>query len=494
MQFTSVADPKKRKEAELIAIPFWEQKNRPKAASPLGEFSQVVKPPIASGDFSGQEGEVSLIYFNGTKENRALLVGLGKEEKLSIESLRRVYSKVAQACLQKGLTKLNILLPNIVQLRRISVEECLSGIAEGLLLKNYRWSQKTDSEEKPLIRSVLLIGVLPQLLHVTRRCTDIAEGVYLARDLINANADKVTPQYLAETAHKMGQKFKGIRTTVFDKKRIEKEKMGLLLAVGRGSSHDPAFIISRYAGNARSKDHTVIVGKGVTFDTGGLNLKPTGSMESMREDMSGAAAALGSVAAAAALGLKTNVTAVIPTAENAIDGKSFKPGDVYTSHIGKTVEVGNTDAEGRLILADALSYAVEHLAPSRIIDFATLTGSMVVALGEGMAGLFCNDDKLATDLVESGVVTEELLWRMPLHPPYKELLKSHIADLKNIGGRPAGAITAALFLQEFVNGVPWAHIDIAGTAASAKERDYWPKGAVGFGVRLILNFLQKNCT
>jgi leucyl aminopeptidase len=302
----------------------------------------------------------------------------------------------------------------------------------------------------------------------------------------------VTPAFLAQTAVVVSKKFPEIKTTIFDKKRIEKEKMGLLLAVARGSPNEPAFIIMSYMGDPRSKDHTVVIGKGVTFDTGGLNLKPTGSMETMRDDMSGAAATIGILASSASLKLKVNVTGVIAAAENAIDGLSYKPGDVYTSYAGKTVEIGNTDAEGRLTLADAISYSLKHLKPSRLIDFATLTGAMVVALGEGISGFFSNDDKLANQLTDAGLRTNELLWRLPLHAPYKDQLRSDIADLKNTGGRAAGAVTAALFLEAFVEKMPWAHIDIAGTAFGSKEQNYLPKNGIGVGVRLIIDFLKNN--
>jgi len=240
--------------------------------------------------------------------------------------------------------------------------------------------------------------------------------------------------------------------------------MGLLLAVNRGSSQDPAFIILRYQGDRKLKEHTVFLGKGITFDTGGLNIKQTGQMETMKCDMAGAAAVLGLFRAVAGLGMRVNITGVIASTENAIGPLSYKPGDVYTSHSGKTVEIVNTDAEGRLILADALSYATQHLHPTAMIDLATLTGSVVIALGEEVTGLFSNHRKLAKKLSDAGLVSGERLWELPTYPEYKEQLRSSIADLKNSGGRKAGWITAALFLQEFVGDVPWAHLDIAGTA------------------------------
>lgn len=490
MLFSVVAQLSKRKEAELMAVPFWEKQNRAKEAAPIEKLLHFLSAPLESKDFKGKEGEVLLVYGEGEKEPRFLLVGLGKEEKLSIDSLRRSYSSVVQFCLKKEITKINLVLPNIVELRRISVEECLKGVCEGILLSNYQWHQKTVEAGSKLLKSVTLIGVLPKMLPLIQEFEQVVEGVNLARDLINGNADIVTPHYLAETAKRVAERFPQIKTTVFDKKRIEKEKMGLLLAVSRGSPHEPAFIQMHYQGNGPSKDHTILIGKGITYDTGGLNLKPATSMETMRDDMSGAAAVIGTLASIAALRLKVNVTGVIPAAENAIDGNSFKLGDVYTSFSGKTIEIGDTDAEGRLVLADAISYTVKNLKPTRIIDLATLTGSMMIALGEGMAGFLSNDDSLSKRLMEASVISSELLWRLPLHQPYKELLKSSIADIRNVGGRFGGAILASLFMEEFVEGVSWAHLDIAGTAFGSKPRHYLPKYGVGFGVRLLVEFLR----
>ena len=495
MLFSAVDQFNARKAADLIVIPFWQgQKKNVKQAKPaafLHTFEPLIKPALDAGDFDGSAGTTLIVYQKGGKEKRCLLLGLGREEDVNSEGLRRAYSNIAKECQRKAITSINLLVPTISELRKISVDDCLKGIAEGILLTNYRWEKLASlDEETVLLKSVCLIGIIPSRLSCVKECEKISEGVYLARDLINGNADIVTPQYLAETAQKIAQKFPSVKATVFDLKRIEKEKMGLLLAVSRGASVDPAFIILSYKGFPSSKDHTVLVGKGVTFDTGGLNLKPSGSMESMRQDMSGAAAVLSTIAAAASLDLKLNITAVVPAAENAIDAKSYKPGDVYRGYDGVTVEIDNTDAEGRLILADALAYSVKHLNPTRMIDLATLTGSVVIALGEGMSGLFCNDDVLAHRLLEASQRTSEVLWRMPLYAPYKEQLKSDIADLKNSGGRQAGSITAALFLEGFVHNIPWAHLDIAGTTFGSKEKGYCPKNAVGFGVRLLIDFLQ----
>lgn len=492
MIFSAIPELVKRQGAELIVLPFWQGQKKAKPAAPLSTFSTLVKTPLETLDFTGKEGETLLLYTKGTKEKRCMLIGLGKEEKITIDGLRLAYSQVAKECQKRGISKINLLLPLLVELRNLTPEACLKGIAEGILLTNYVWEKlATLDEETVLLKSVVLIGLIPKLLDPVRHCEAIAEGVYFARDLINGNADVITPLYLGESAKQIAKKFPNITVHVHDRQWIEREKMGLFAAVSRSSANEPAFIILNYQGHPSSKDHTVLIGKGVTYDTGGLNLKPTGSMETMRDDMSGAAAVLATVAVAASMKLKHNITAVVAATENAIDSKSYKPGDVYTALSGKTVEIGNTDAEGRLTLADALTYSIKKLKPTRLIDLATLTGAMVVALGEGIAGLFSNQDKLAEQLLASSMRSGETLWRMPLYPPYKELLKSDIADIRNVGGKGAGSITAALFLEEFVEGLPWAHLDIAGTAFGSKERGYRPKNGVGFGVRLLIDFFQK---
>ncbi|MCH9610530.1 MAG: putative cytosol aminopeptidase [Chlamydiales bacterium] len=438
----------------------------------------------------GERGECALVYSSG-KERRCLLLGLGKEGDLTVEGLRRSYSEAVKYCQKMALASITVVLPNIVELRSMSADEALEGVCEGVLLSNYVFEKLvTLKEETVLLEKVQLVGVLPAKMKEVKRWQAIAEGVYLCRDLINGNADDVTPKELCSCARKIASSFDSVKATIFDKARIKKEKMGLLQAVSKGSSVDPAFIILSHKGAPKSKEHTVLVGKGVTYDTGGLNLKTGNGMETMRSDMGGAAAVLSALATAAALNLKCNVTAVVPTTENAIDGASYKMGDVYTAYNGSTVEIGNTDAEGRLILADALSYTVDKLKPTRIIDLATLTGSVVVALGDDIAGLYSNDQNLADSLLEAGSKTGEDLWQMPLRQSLRKKLKSSVADMRNVGTREGGSITAALFLEHFVDDIAWAHLDIAGTAFQASEKGYWPKNGVGFGVRLLTKFLK----
>jgi len=492
MDFSIASSLDKRKRTDALIIPFWKGDNKPQSASQLGNLLPKVEHPIKMGDFEAKEGEVLTSYHADLKEPRAILLGLGEHKHASVETLRRAYSCLAKSCQSRRIESVNLLLPDV---DRLSEELVVVGISEGLLLSNYVFeklkNQVANSKPTVLLKKASFIGGTKQTLEAAKKSASVCEGVYYARDLINGNSDDVTPQQLAAEARELSKKFKQVKCTIFDKKRIEKEKMGLLLAVNRGSSQDPSFIILEYQGDVKSNDHTVVVGKGITYDTGGLSLKPTSGMLTMKCDMSGAAIALGVIHAAATIGLKRNITAVIPSTENSIDGNSYKPGDVYVSYSGKTVEIGNTDAEGRLILADALAYAVKNLKPTRIIDFATLTGAVVIALGEEATGLMTNDDALAEQLSQAGENTFERVWRLPLYEEYRAQLHSDFADISNVGGKEASSITAALFLKEFVGDTPWAHLDVAGTAHISKSRRYHPKHGTGIGVRLMIEYLQQ---
>jgi len=472
----------KRKKADAFILPFWQGAEKAVLAT-NEKFDTKALPPLALGDFKGKEGEIALVYH---EEQRAVLLGLGKKENASTEYFRRAFGTLGKYCIAKKLKSLNLALPVHTSLGEGDI---LRGMLEGLFHVNYHFD-KYKSEPGFLIEEVNLIGSNAAMLKYAQKLLHIFDGVNLAKTLSNTNADQVTPQFLDELAVEIGKKYSSVKTTVLTKKQIEKEGMNLLLAVNRGSARDPAFIVMRYSGDQSSKDHTVIVGKGITFDTGGLNIKPTGSMETMKCDMSGAAAGFGLVVAAANIGLKANFTLVVPSTENMIGSRSYIPGDVVKTAIGKTVEVDNTDAEGRLVLADGFMYANKYLAPTRMIDIATLTGGMVVALGEELTGMMGNDEPLLNALEKAGEATFERVWRMPSYPEYRDQLKSDIADIKNTGGRQGGTICAAVFLKEFVGNTPWAHLDIAGTAYLSKERRYLPKNATGVGVRLLIEFFE----
>lgn len=476
----------KRKESDVLILPFWKGEKGVEEAFSNKDLKSLYAHVLTTADFRAKEGESLFIYPEKGKERRLLLLGLGKKKEIKEESLRRAYAAATRACQGKKLKEVSVLLPK-------TPFSCAALIAEGMLLANYSFDQlkKDVLKENPVgfINKLYLIEGSEKEWAEVKRVEKIVGAVNFARDLVNGNADDVTPQMLAETAKSLEKISSHVKTTVFDKKRIEKEKMGLLLAVNRGSFRDPAFILIEYRGDPSTSEMTALVGKGITYDTGGLNLKPTGSMETMKDDMSGAAAVLGTIKAAAELKLKVNLLGAIPSTENAIGGKSYKPGDVYRSHAGKMVEISNTDAEGRLVLADALSYVQEHYKLSKIIDLATLTGGIVIALGEETTGLFCNDDKLAKNLEKAGEKTYERVWRMPMFSEYKEALKSTIADIKNSADRKASAINGAVFLLEFIKKVPWAHLDIAGTAFISHPKHYHPTSATGVGVRLLIEYL-----
>lgn len=492
MKFSTVKNFSSRKKADGLILPFWESEKGAQIAADAASSLQSVLLPVIKGDFKGKKGEISIAYDPEAKEERIFLVGLGKKEKFTDDVVRLAYFKAGREARRCRAQHLNCLLP---EYKEISSKKISTELLEGILFANYTFdalkSEKSKKETPPPVDHLSFVALSSKEIEELERSLLVFEGVNLTRDLINGNADTVTPQHLAGQATRLAKTHKNLTVTVFDKKKIEKEKMGLLLAVNQGSVNEPTFIILHYKGAPKSKDSTALIGKGVTYDTGGLNLKPTGSMEEMKCDMSGAAAVLGTIHAAASLGLEVNLYGVIPSTENSISATSFKPGDVYTAYNGTTVEIGNTDAEGRLILADALSYTVKNLKPTRMINFATLTGACVVALGEECAGLFSNNEALVQEICASGRNTYERTWQLPLYEEYRELLKSDIADMNNIGGRPAGAISAAMFLREFVEKTPWAHLDIAGVAHLSKPKRYYDKGGTGFGVRLMIDLLSK---
>ena len=316
----------------------------------------------------------------------------------------------------------------------------------------------------------------------------ISNGVKLSRDLSNLPGNICTPSYLAAQARKL-QRSHGLKVTVLDEKRMEQLKMGSLLSVSRGSRQPAKFIIMEHRGAAQNQRPVVLVGKGLTFDAGGISLKPAGGMQEMKYDMCGGASVFGALSAVAELGLPLNVVGIVPSSENLPDGAANKPGDIVTSMSGKTIEILNTDAEGRLILCDALTYA-ERYKPDAIVDIATLTGACVIALGHPASGVFSNDDTLADQLLEAGEQTRDRAWRLPLWDEYHEQLKSGFADIANVGGRGAGAVTAACFLSRFTEKMKWAHMDIAGTAWKTNTKT----GSTGRPVPLLTQFLINRST
>lgn len=490
MLIHTLATLDKREPHDALVIPFFKGES---TKEELGRLQQPCLAPIRAGDFTGKEGQIVSVWPNEPEEKRVLLLGLGAQEKCSPESIRRSFGMLAKACIKHRCKSLCIVVP---EHELIPTEIILKSLLEGLFSAGYLFDKlKAESIKEAsdtVLEEITLVGPeLHLMAKVAERTKKVMTAVCRARDLINSNADEVTPQYLAQHAKEMSQEFSRIKTEVKDKAWIEKEGMGLLLAVSRAAACEPKFIICEYRGQPISADHTVIVGKGITYDTGGLKLKTADGMLSMRSDMSGAAVALATIEAIAALGLPVNVTAVIPACENAIGALAYKLGDVYKSRSGITVEVTNTDAEGRLVLADAISYAVDVLKPNRIIDIGTLTGSIEIALGNELMGLFSNSDSIAQELLAAGIRTHERSWRMPLYEEYKEQLKSDVADSKNAATPKGGSILCAIFIEQFVKNVPWAHIDMASVAFAKEAKGYLPKNATGIGVRLLVDYLEQ---
>ena len=434
---------------------------------------------IHVGNFKGKKYESLLVPISGRSFNRILIVGLGKREELDNEVFRRAANVGLQSFAKLKVKEFATFAEYDVDIVR--------ALSDGFRLSNYSFDKyKTEKESK-----FLMVQKIEMYVHEIKddfkkavEFSEIScEATNFVRDLQTDDADVVNPEYLADLAKSMSTKYR-LHLELLDKAALKRKGLGLLLGVGQGSRFEPHLIILEYKGDPSSKERIAIVGKGVTYDTGGLDIKLR-SMKEMNTDMSGAAVGLGVIRAAAELKLKKNILAVAPVVENAVGTKAYKPGTILDSYLGKTVEIGNTDAEGRLALADAMAYVVKNYKPSRIVDFATLTGSIVAALGEDYAGLF-STDKVADKILEAGDYVGEKVWRMPLPDDYNELLKSKIADLNNISSSNyGGAITAALFLKNFVGETPWTHIDIAGTAWNSGSN----KGATGRPVSLLSQFL-----
>jgi leucyl aminopeptidase len=442
---------------------------------------------FAAGDFSGKKDESALIYPTGPAA-RVLLVGLGKAEEVSRTSLRRAAASAAKRARTLGAPRAAFHVVSEA-LGQVSPRDAGQAIAEGLAQGAWQYNEmkRPADDQKPALTRVDVLA--PSDTDAVTAGHEvgaaIGAGQTVARGIQVLPGNVCTPSYVARTAEEIARRH-GHTITVLDKAAITREGMGALLAVAQGSAEEPRFIALEYAGAESAP--VVLVGKGVTFDTGGISIKPAQNMEDMKYDMSGAAAVLGTFEMLGLLKPAVHVIGLIPTTENMPSGTAVKPGDVVTSLSGKTIEVINTDAEGRLILCDALTYARRY-KPACVVDIATLTGAIVVALGHTAAGVMGTDDRLIEDVRQAGERAGERVWPLPLWDEYRDLMKSDIADIKNSGGRPAGSISAGWFLREFVDGFPWAHLDIAGTAYTDREDATRVKGPTGMGVRLFSEFV-----
>jgi len=442
---------------------------------------------FAAGDFSGKKDEIALVYPPGPAP-RVLLVGLGKPDEISRTSIRRAASTAAKRARSLGVPRAAFHLA-VEAMGSVAPAEAGQAIAEGLAQGTWQYNEmkRPPEDQKPALERIdVLAPTTTEAITAGHRvCAAIGAGQTAARGIQVLPGNVCTPSFVARTAEEIARRH-GFAVTVLDKAAIAREGMGALMAVAQGSAEEPRFIALEYKGAEGAP--VVLVGKGVTFDTGGISIKPAQNMEDMKYDMSGAAAVLGTFEMLGRLKPPVHVVGLIPTTENMPSGTAVKPGDVVTSLSGKTIEVINTDAEGRLILCDALVYARRY-QPAAVLDIATLTGAIVVALGHTATGVMGTDDSLIEEVRRAGERAGERVWPLPLWDEYRELMKSDIADVKNAGGRPAGRISAGWFLREFVDGFPWVHLDIAGTAYTDREDATRVKGPTGMGVRLFSEFV-----
>jgi leucyl aminopeptidase len=451
-----------------------------------GALAGVTGELYESKEFSGKPLEFALLHRpQGMQAKRLLLVGCGKPDKFDLAALRKAAGAAVRHLKAKSVRRIALLLEG-----EMAGPEHVAAVIEGAILADFEPDAlKSDKKDVKVVESftVVVPGGAAALESARQRGEILAQSQNLTRELVNEPANRMTPSILAERARAMARE-QGLECEVLDRERMKQLGMGALLGVAMGSAEEPALIVLRYkpeSGGGEESAHLGLVGKGVTFDSGGLSIKPADSMEKMKYDMAGGAAMIGAMQAIAQLKPPIPVTAVIAAVENMTGSRAQRPGDIVTTLSGKTIEVLNTDAEGRLILADALTYA-KRLGCTHLVDAATLTGAIVVALGHIHVGLFSNDDGLRDRVMAAAAAEGEKMWQMPLDDEYKDYLKSAMADMPNIGGRWGGAITAATILKEFADGTPWVHLDIAGTAWLDKEKPHLAEGSSGVGVRTFV--------
>ncbi|MBX5471807.1 MAG: leucyl aminopeptidase [Acetobacteraceae bacterium] len=438
---------------------------------------------LAAAEFKGSKNQICTILAPGAGLTRVAVVGLGSREGDAAKA-------TMLAAEEAGGTAIGALLrEEAVALAAPSLSPAeLAAAAFGAVLRSYRFDRyrtREKEEEKPRLARLSVLTDKPQAAEAAYAPLRAeAEGVYLTRDLVSEPANVLTPAELAQRAEQALSTL-GVTVDVMGPERLRELGFGALLGVAQGSANEPRVVVMRWSGAGPTTQPVAFLGKGVTFDSGGISIKPASGMEDMKWDMAGAGTVIGLMATLARRKARVNAVGLVGLVENMPSGTAQRPGDVVKSYSGQTIEVINTDAEGRLVLADLLWYCQEQFNPQWMVDLATLTGAIIISLGHEQAGLFSNNDELAERLIAAGKKTGERVWRMPLGEEYNQQLKSDIADMKNVGGRPAGAVTAAQFLQRFTNDKPWAHLDIAGVAWNTKDSAVVPKGASGFGVRLL---------
>jgi leucyl aminopeptidase len=496
MDIRAVAGRIETVEADVIILSLFEGAQPSDGAAMIdAALNGAINELITGGDFTGKTGQVAVLYPRGRlPAKRVILVGLGKPEAFTVDVARRASATAILKARELKVAKAVSLLHGSGA-AGLAIEVAAQAVTEGSLLALYTFrGQKTSGEipdDQPARLDLLIVDEQDRRAEEGIRAgTAIASGVRIARDLVNQPPNVCTPPYMAQAARELAQS-SGLKCEVLDKTQMADLKMGALLGVVQGSEAPPQFIILEHNGGRDDLPTVVLVGKGVTFDTGGYDLKTADGMSTMKGDMAGGAAVIGALGAVAGLKLPLHVVGLIPTADNMINGHAYRPSDVLTASNGLTIEIISTDAEGRLLLADALVYASRYEAAA-VVDIATLTGSCVTALGVNVAaGLFSTDDSLRDVLMAAGHQTAEKVWPLPLFPEYDKTIESPVADLKNSGGARGGVGTSAIFLKHFADYPAWAHIDMAGMTFDQPDNPYVPKGATGYGVRLLVEFARR---
>ena len=493
MEIKAVAGDIAHSAVDAIVIGYFEGAGGPEGPSAAVDaaLGGAVRQLGAQGEIKGKLDQVIVIHTLGKlPAGKVAVVGLGKQADLTLDRVRGA-TAVACRALRRAAAANIAVAPLGAGVAGISGSASAQAIAEGALLGLYTFRKHLSKEpENGEVKSLSIVGDANHLSELTagaERGRIVAEASNLCRDMVNEPANYMTPADMAEAARNLAKTY-GLEVTILEREQVREMGMGAFLGVGQGSQQPPKFIVLRYNGRGSAENDIALVGKGITFDSGGISIKPSEGMGEMKGDMSGGAAVMGALAALAQLKPKINVMAIIAATENMPSGTALKPGDVITALGGKTIEIISTDAEGRLTLADAIGYARKQGA-KQVIDIATLTGACVVALGDICTGAFGNNQPLMDRVVAAASEAGELFWQMPMFEEYKEQNKSDVADIKNTGGRPAGAITAAQFLAEFAGDTPWVHLDIAGTNMTDKERTYLVKGATGVPVRTLVNLV-----
>jgi leucyl aminopeptidase len=451
---------------------------------------------ITRGDFSGRDCQTTILYPRAGEvaAERVLAVGFGDRAKADAERFRRAAGTAVKQAAKLGVERLAFALPQPAE--DVGQEWAAQAAAEGLVLGAWVFDEmksapSDDTKSRRVLRAEILVqddGDAAPVEAGVRLGRVLANAENMARRLGNLPGNVATPTYLAQTAREIGARY-GMKVEILGRADLERERLGALLAVSQGSEQEPFLITLEHRKGPEGRRPVVLVGKGLTFDAGGISIKPAGGMEDMKFDMSGGAAVLSAMSAIGELDLPIDVVGIVPTSENLLSGKAMKPGDIVRSHLGKTIEVVNTDAEGRLILADALSWAHRY-DPAAIVDVATLTGAVVISLGEHASAALGNDEALLTEIRQAADRVQERVWPLPMFDEYRDQIRSDYADIKNSGGRPAGTITAAWFLREFVGDFPWVHLDVAGTANGDGKLPYRSKGSTGVPTRLLVEWVR----